>query len=79
MDQLRYAFLLTLWLFFATYTALIPQQQPGNKVTLKRWPYQVLGIPITHDVLPKWMENKEVLYQLGGDVKPPLQQTKVTL
>ena len=44
---------------------------------MQEHPYHVtLGMPIIHELPPKWMENGEVLHHLRGEVKPHLHQTK---
>ena len=48
----------------------VPQQQPGEELALKRWPYHVpLGTPVTNKLPWMWAENEEAMCQMRGEVK----------
>ena len=55
-----------------TVKALPAQEQPGEETTPKRFPYHItVGVPLTHELPQKWMENEGLLCYLRGEVKPP--------
>ena len=59
-------------------TAFPFQQQPCDETTQKHLYHVPLGMLITHELLPKWTENKEVLCCLRDEVNlpPPINPLK---